>query len=362
MKVLVAPDSFKESLSAAQAAAAIAKGMRNLGPCTCLPLADGGEGSLDALLASGKGSRYWARVQGPRGQLLRAEYGILADGKTGVVEMAQASGLERLMPGLRNPMLTSSYGTGELIQRLHKKGIRKVILCLGGSATVDGGLGALMALGLRCVDARGRTIKPGLRGLLELAEIYPDKLLEMEVLLAADVTHRLDEAVFYAAQKGARDLDLVAKALANLKKHLDTLAAGKISELPGSGAAGAMAAGFAACYGAKIQRGFDVVAEHLKLEDHVRRCDLVVTGEGSIDAQTAHGKTPAGLAQVARKHKKPVIAIGGRIKQGADKLFDACFSLVPGPSSLDDCLEHAATWLTRASEQIARTLKLGKTL
>ncbi len=362
MKIVVAPDSFKESLTALEAAEAIAEGMRLLGRIVVVPMADGGEGTLDALLAATQGTRYHASVTGPRGTKLRAAYGMLGDGRTGVVEMAQASGLERLPVAQRNPLYTTSYGTGELIAKLVKRGVREILLSLGGSATVDGGIGALSALGVRFLDAKGKPVPAGVRGLLKLAEIDCDAAPKISITIASDVTSNLAEARIYAAQKGAKDLAQIDDALAHLAEHLNAIAGRDIASLPGGGAAGAMGAGFAACLNAKIRSGFDCVAQAAGLERALKGASLVVTGEGAINHQTPRGKTPAGVAALARKHGIPVIAFAGRVDPGAESLFDAVFTLAPRPATIEESIRNAKPWLTDIARQVAHTIKLGKSL
>jgi glycerate kinase len=327
--VLVAPDKFRGTLTASQAAAAMAAGWRRARPGDEpeeVPMADGGEGTLDALLAALGGERHRVRVTGPLGDPVEAEYGVARGpgGRVAVVEMARASGLALVPEGRRDPLRTTTRGTGELILEALRHGPQEVIVCLGGSATNDGGAGMAQALGVRLLDAEGREIGPGGAALLRLARVDATGLeraaRSVRFLAATDVDNPLvgpaGAAVVYGPQKGARpgDVVLLDRALAHYASVLHRDLGIDVRELPGAGAAGGLGAGLVAFLGARIRPGVDVVMEALGLEARAERAHLVLTGEGSLDAQSLRGKVVAGVLRTARAVGRPAVVLCGRAR------------------------------------------------
>ncbi len=376
MKIVIAPDSFKESLSAPEAAAAIEAGFREIFPQAdyiTLPLADGGEGTVAALVAATGGAIVPVTVTGPLGEPVQAFYGLSGDGRTAVVEMAAASGLALVPPPLRNPLMTTSYGTGELIRAALAAGVKSVIVGIGGSATNDGGAGMLQALGVRLLDSDGGDLGYGGGELARLESIegsgIDPRLQTVEIEVACDVTNPLlgdnGASAVYGPQKGAT-LEMVAVLDDNLTRFASLLRRdlGKdVATTPGAGAAGGMGAALLAI-GGVLRPGIDIVMEAVGLEEALRDADLVITGEGRIDGQTVSGKVPMGVARLAGRHGKRVIAIAGCLGEDADKVhdhgIDAVFSVTPRPCSLEEALAGGADNLRRAARNIAATIRLSQ--
>ena len=376
LRILVAPNAFKESLSAMDAAAAISRGLLKVLPgsrITQLPIADGGDGTLEAVVEGTHGTILRARVLHPLGKKMFAQYGLTGDGRTAVIEMSRASGLALVPPSQRNPMLTTSYGTGQLIHAALKRGVRDIILGIGGSATVDGGIGALQALGFGFFDRRGRPVGWGGNGLKSIARIDMQKinpLLEQaRILVACDVDNPLvgprGAAAVFGPQKGAtpgmvRKLD---DSLGNLGRLIQQTTGQDVSLVAGSGAAGGIAGGFMGLLGAQLRPGSDLVFDLLKVEQQVAKADLVFTGEGQIDFQTPFGKGPGMLAKIAKAHGVPVIGIAGSVAGDVGGLFDqgftALFSIVSSPLPVEAAIRQAAQLLEAQSEQVARLLRCG---
>lgn len=375
MKMVLAPDSFKGSLSARELCRAWREGILAACPeaeVVELPLADGGEGTVKALVQATGGECREKEVRDPLGRRVRAGYGVLGDGETAVIEMAEASGLTRLAPDERNPLIADSYGTGELIRAALDDGIRRVIIGLGGSATNDGGTGALRALGVRFLDAAGRELPPGGESLLRLERIdlsgLANGVRETAFVLAGDVTNPLcgpsGASAVFGPQKGA-DPDMVKqldRALARYRDVLCRTVGRDIGALPGSGAAGGAGAGFMAILGADMQAGIDLVLEAVEFDRHVQGADWIVTGEGKLDAQTGSGKVVAGVSRAAAGRGIPVIALCGSVELEGHEVADlglaAAFSIVPGPCSPEEAMAEAGPWARHAMEQLARTLVL----
>ena len=376
MKVVIAPDSFKESLSAAEVAAAIGRGWVKVFPdaeLLLLPMADGGEGTVDALLASLGGERREQKVSGPLDELVSAHWGLLGDGSA-AIEVAAASGLHLLEPAQRDVCRASSRGSGELLLAALDAGANRIVLGLGGSATNDGGAGLLQALGVRLLDAKGRELEPGgaaLAGLTRIDLGHLDRRLDdVEVLVAADVDNPLcgprGASAVFGPQKGASpyDVDLLDAALGHFAS-CTTQALGKDwQHEPGVGAAGGLGFALKAYLGASFCPGIQLVARIAGLAEAVVGADLVITGEGRLDSQTLHGKTPAGVAEVARRAGVPVIALAGSLGEDYQALYgvgiDAAFSLAPGPISLQYAMANAATELEARSCDLARLWRLAK--
>ncbi|QGP92287.1 Glycerate 2-kinase [Neomoorella glycerini] len=373
-RIVIAPDSFKESLDAPAVAAAIAEGIKRVFPeveTVTVPMADGGEGLTTTLVAATGGRAITTTVTGPLGQPVRAAWGILGDGTTAVVEMAQASGLPLVPREKRNPLFTTTYGTGELIRQALDAGCRRLIVGIGGSATNDGGAGMAQALGVKLLDAGGQDIKPGAAGLEELDHIdiqgLDPRVKDAEILVACDVDNPLcgprGASAVYGPQKGAPP-EMVPRldaALARLADIIERDLGKDVRELPGAGAAGGLGAGLVAFLDANLRRGIELVMEAVDLDGFLARgADLVITGEGEINRQTAYGKVPAGVARVAGKYGIPVVALVGSIGEGASTVYDhgikGFMSIVPRPVPLAYCLENAASLLADAAERLVRLL------
>ncbi|MBE3573340.1 MAG: glycerate kinase [Moorella humiferrea] len=377
-RIVIAPDSFKESLDAPAVAAAIAAGIKRVFPdaeTVMVPMADGGEGLTSTMVAATGGRTITTTVTGPLGQPVQATWGILGDGTTGVVEMAQASGLPLVPREKRNPLYTTTYGTGELIAQALDAGCRRLIVGIGGSATNDGGAGMAQALGVRLLNAEGKDIGRGAIGLEELNRIdiegLDPRIKETEILVACDVDNPLcgprGASAVYGPQKGATPemIPRLDAALARLADVIKRDLGKDVRELPGAGAAGGLGAGLVAFLGATLRRGIDLVMETLDLDGILAKgADLVITGEGEINHQTAFGKVPAGVARLAGKYGIPVVALAGSIGEGAATVYDhgikGFMSIVPRPLPLAYCLENAATLLTDAAERLMRLLTVLK--
>ncbi len=374
MRVLICPDSFKECMPAMQIAEHLAKGVIRALPeaeIKILPLADGGEGTVNALVDATGGHLEKVKVLDPLLRIIDSYYGILDDGRTAVIEMAAASGLELLDPYERNPMKTSTYGTGELIKHALDKGCRKIIIGLGGSATNDGGMGAAMALGVKFYDESGNELEQGGGFLHNLKKIdvsgIDKRLNECKILLACDVTSTLTgpegASFLFAPQKGA-GADQVKQLDINLQHYASVIKkqSGKDVEfIKGSGAAGGLAAGLIAFTSAEMKQGFDVVKEIVDLEKWVDWADWIISGEGKIDSQTQYGKTLSGVAKTAKKHNKPLIAVAGALEDGYEVLYQhgvkSIFSIIEKPMELNEAIKKAGILLENTAERIFRTIK-----
>jgi len=371
MKIVIAPDSFKESLSAAGVASALARGLRQALPTAEIrecPLGDGGEGTLDAVLAATGGEVREARVTGPLGEPVTARWGWLAEQRTAFVEMASASGLELVPRARRDVRVATSHGTGELLRAALDAGAERLVLAIGGSATNDSGAGVLQALGVRLLDGQGQALAPGGAALaslasLDLTDLHP-RLAAVEVVIAADVDNPLcgpqGASQIFGPQKGAspeqvRELDA---ALAHFATVTAATLGRDVSEQPGAGAAGGVGFAALAFLQATFRPGIEVVAELVGLEEALQDADLAVTGEGRLDGQTLRGKTPAGVLRLAQRHGVPVVAVAGSLGEGYDALYQqglaAAFSLVPGPLSLEEALAQAEGLLERTARDIGR--------
>ena len=375
-KIVIAPDSYKESLSALEVAQAIAAGFRQVFPAAeyvLVPVADGGEGTVDAMVAATGGRKETVAVSGPLGELVEAFYGLTGDGATAVIEMAAASGLALVPPERRNPLLTTSRGTGELIRAALDAGARRFILGIGGSATNDGGAGMVQALGARLLDAQGHELGPGGGALADLDRIdvsaLDPRLKACRIEVACDVDNPLTGArgasAVFGPQKGASAemVQALDANLARLARLVERDLGVAVDTVPGAGAAGGMGAAMLAFFGATLKPGIEIVTAAVDLDTHVRDADLVITGEGRIDFQTVHGKTPIGVARVAKRHGKPVIGIAGSL--GADvgvvhaHGIDAVFSVLGKPCTLDEALRDAAANVELTARNVAAVLRIG---
>ncbi len=382
MKIVIAPDSFKESLSALQVAAAIEAGMREVFPdaeYVKVPLADGGEGTVQALIDATGGRRVEQRVTGPLGEPVAAFYGRTGDGGA-VIEMAAASGLELVPPARRDPRVTTSRGTGELILHALDAGARRFVLGVGGSATNDGGAGMLQALGAGLLDGDGQPIGPGGAELARLGRIdlsgLDPRLLESEFHIACDVSNPLTgprgASAIFGPQKGATPA-MVEQLDANLAHYADIIArdAGKNRgchqgdqrDMPGAGAGGGIALAMVVFLRGRLRPGIEIVTEAVRLDAALRGADLVITGEGRIDGQTVNGKTPMGVARVAAAHGVPVIGIGGGLAADAGAVhahgIDAVFAAVSRPCTVAEALAAGEQNLRTAARNVAAALRLG---
>lgn len=370
MKIVIAPDSFKDSLSAADVASAIARGLRQALPGAQLverPMADGGEGTMQAIMAACQGEMRSLTVEGPLGEPTPAQWGWLPAERTAVIEMAEASGLQLLERHQRDACHSSTYGTGQLIAAAVEAGARRIILAIGGSATNDAGTGMLCALGLRLTDAQGADLPRGGLALAQLGRLDTSsldaRLAEVQFEVAADVDNPLCGAHgashIFGPQKGATPEQVLAldKALDHFADHCVQALGHDHRDLPGCGAAGGMGFAAKAFLGASFRPGVEVVAQLVGLADAVIGADLVITGEGRFDAQTLRGKTPFGVAGVARAAGVPVVVLAGTLGEGYQYLYahgiDAAFSLASGPMTLEQACADADALLSDRARDIA---------
>ena len=371
MKIIIAPDSFKDSLSAEGVAQAIAEGLAEVWPQAHLvqcPMADGGEGTVDSVLAACKGELRSQTVRGPLGASVEARWGWLADSHTAIIEMAEASGLQLLAPGKRDACSSSTYGTGELIRAALDAGAQRIILAIGGSATNDAGAGAMQALGVQLFDAQDQALAPGGLALARLARISLEqldpRLAQVRFEIAADVNNPLcgphGASAIFGPQKGAsaQQVEQLDAALVHFADHCTKVLPKDVRDEPGSGAAGGLGFAAKAFLGAQFRAGVEVVAELVGLDAAVQGADLVVTGEGRFDAQTLRGKTPFGVARIAQQHNVPVIVIAGTLGDGYEHMYShgvsAAFALPSGPMSLEQACSDAPRLLRERAADIAR--------
>lgn len=377
MKIVIAPDSYKESLSSLEVANAIEAGFKEIFPeaeYKKIPIADGGEGTTEALVVATSGCIIDVEVTGPLGKKVRAFYGICGDKQTAVIEMAAASGLGLVPQEKRNPLLTTSYGTGELIRSALDAGYRKFIIGIGGSATNDAGAGMLQALGVRLLTEDDNEIGFGGAALAKLARIdvtgLDPRLHDACIEVACDVNNPLlgktGASAVFGPQKGAT-LEMIEELDRNLANFAEVAKRdlGKdISSRPGAGAAGGMGAALMAFLHAEIRPGVSIIIEHIGFEELMQDTDLVITGEGRIDGQSVFGKAPVGIAEVANRYNVPVVAFAGSLGPGAEKVFQkgisAAFSVVCGPCSLQDALANATANIHSTSRNVAAVLRAAK--
>ena len=375
MKIIIAPDSFKDSLSAAGVAQAIAAGLAQVWPDAHLvqcPVADGGEGTVDAVLAACNGELRRQTVRGPLGGTVEARWGWLADSHTAIIEMAEASGLQLVAPGQRDACSSTTYGTGELIRAALDAGAQRIILAIGGSATNDGGAGAMQALGVQLLDGESQPLPPGGLALARLSRISLEtldpRLAQVRFEIAADVNNPLcgphGASAIFGPQKGAspEQVAQLDAALGHFADHCAQVLPNDVRDQPGSGAAGGLGFAAKAFLGAQFRPGVEVVAELVGLDEAVRGADLVITGEGRFDAQTLRGKTPFGVARIAQRHGVPVIVIAGTLGDGYEQMYahgvDAAFALPSGPMSLEQACREAPRLLRERAADIGRVWRL----
>ena len=376
MKIVIAPDSYKESLSATEVAQAIEKGFREIFPeaqFVSVPVADGGEGTVEAMIAATQGRAVTSTVTGPLGDTVEAQWGISGDGSTAFIEMAAASGLALVSPELRNPLITTSYGTGELILQALESGVKKIIIGIGGSATNDGGAGMVQALGAKLGDANGADIGFGGGSLMSLNYIdisgLDARLQNCSIRVACDVTNPLTgefgASCIFGPQKGASEA-MIGELDRNLAHYAEVIKKSlrvDVKDVPGSGAAGGMGAALMAFLGAELLSGIEIVTQALNLEEHIHDCTLVVTGEGRLDSQSIHGKVPVGVASVAKKYHKPVIGIAGSLTRDVGIVhqygIDSVFSVLNRIGSLEEAFRDAADNIYLTSRNVAATIRVG---
>ncbi len=372
MKVVIAMDSFKGTYSSLEVAEFISKGIYKVYPdadINTIAVADGGEGTTNVLVDSLCGRMVELTVQNPVGKPIKAAYGILPD-STAVIEMSAASGLTLLSPQERNPLITSTYGAGQMIMDAIEKGCSKIIIGLGGSATNDGGVGMASALGVRFLDKAGNDLASGGAALklldrIDVSGLSP-KVRSTEFLVACDVENPLcgsnGASAVFGPQKGAdnemvRELDCCLRHYGD--KILQTLCI-PVAEVPGAGAAGGMGAGLIAFCNAKLIKGVDLILDYLGFDRWVQQADIVITGEGRLDSQTIYGKVPVGVAKRAKKYGKPVYAIAGFLGEGAQAVYDhgidAVISAIVAPMSLREAIQKSPQAIENAAENLMRII------
>lgn len=371
--IVLAPDSFKESMTAKEVCEAMERGIKKGNPnvtCIHVPMADGGEGTMQSLVDATDGTVHTVMVTGPLGNQVEASYGISGDGSTGVLEMASASGIHLVPPAQRNPLVTTTYGTGELIKACLDHGVSRLLIGIGGSATNDGGAGVVQALGGKLLDAEGKELAFGGGDLGRLASFdltgFDPRLQNVEVEVACDVTNpfcgETGASHVFGPQKGATP-EMIEQLDSNLRNYAGVMKQqlGKdIVDYPGAGAAGGLGGGLMVFLNGTLKKGIDMVVDYTGLEEKVRQADMVWTGEGGMDFQTQYGKTPLGVAMVAKKHGKPVVALAGRIGDGIEVLYDkgmdAIFGIMPGAATLSEALVNGQQNVERTSENIVRLM------
>ena len=373
MKFVIAPDSFKESLTALEVATAIETGFKRVFPdadYVKLPMADGGEGTVQSLVDATQGKLIECEVTAPLGDKVKSFFGLSGDGKTAIIEMAAASGLHLVPPEKRNPLLTTSYGTGELIKLALDLGVESFILGIGGSATNDGGVGMLQALGMQCLDSQDKPIGFGGAELASIVKIdvqqLDPRLQQVHIEVACDVNNPLcgecGASAIFGPQKGAtpemvKQLDA---ALSHFAEIAERDCGKQIRDQDGAGAAGGMGGGLLLLPSVQLKAGIQIVLDRLHLIDYVKDADVVITGEGRIDAQSIMGKTPIGVARTAKQFNKPVIAIAGCLREDYDVVFDhgidAVFPIIHQLGDLSDILKQGEQNLISTAQNVARVL------
>ncbi|HLO65705.1 MAG TPA: glycerate kinase [Holophaga sp.] len=376
MRIVVAPDSYKGSISALGVARAMERGILAVFPdaeVLKVPIADGGEGTVEALVTATGGVLRTDSVTGPLGEPVEAGWGVLGDGATAVIEMAAASGLPLVPRDRRDPRVTTTRGTGELLRLALDRGLRRFVVGIGGSATNDGGTGFARALGARFLDRDGRDLPEGGGALASLDRIdlsgLDPRLAEASILVACDVDNPLcgprGASAVYGPQKGATPemVEALDGALSVLARVAARDTGRDVALRPGAGAAGGLGAGLMWFTPASLRPGVEIVLEATGFEALVRDAALVITGEGRTDAQTAMGKAPVGVAAVARAHGVPVVCLSGGLGDGAGEVLakgiGALASIVPGPMALEDCVAQGGSLLEAAAERVCRLIRIG---
>ncbi|MDQ0913873.1 glycerate kinase [Paenibacillus sp. V4I5] len=377
MKIVVAPDSYKGSLTASEAGEAMRKGIQKASlhhEIAVIPMADGGEGSVRCLVDATGGQIFTTTVEDSIGKNIEATFGVLGDGATCVIELAAACGLYVIEKSERNPLVTSTYGFGQLMLAGLQRGYRRFVLCLGGSGTNDGGAGMLQALGVKLLDVNGQSIKRGAIGLADLHAIdtasMDPRIHACDIRIACDVTNPLVGAIgasrVFAPQKGANEaaVELLEVLMNNWAEHLEEISPIQVRYAAGAGAGGGTGAGILALLQGQIKAGSSFIAEISELERHIQGADLVLTGEGKVDSQTAHGKTPSGVALIAQKYGIPTVVIAGTVGTDIENLYTqgvcSVLSLLNRPVSLEEALVDAATMLESTTEAAVRLYAAAK--
>ena len=373
--IVLAPDSFKESMTAKEVCEAMERGIRKANSqirCIHVPMADGGEGTMQSLVDATGGRVYSKEVVGPLGNNVVAEYGILGNGEIGVIEMASASGIHLVDSEKRNPLITTTFGTGQLIKACLDKGVKKLLIGIGGSATNDGGAGFIQALGGRLLDENGDDLSYGGGALAKLHTMdlsnLDERLKYVSVEVACDVNNPLcgkeGASYVFGPQKGATRemIEILDQNLSHYAEVIKEQLGKDVISKAGAGAAGGLGAGLMAFLDVKLKSGIEMVIEYANLEEKVRDADMVWTGEGSIDFQTQYGKTPLGVAMIAKKYNKPVIALAGRVGNDIDVLYDkgidAIFGIMRGVTSIEEALVKGPENVEKTSENIIRLLNI----
>ena len=379
MKIVIAPDSFKENLTSMQVATAIEKGLRKVLPsarCVKVPMADGGEGTVHSLVDATGGQFRKKKVAGPMGNPVNARYGILGDGETAVIEMAEASGLPLVERKKRNPLKATTFGTGQLIIDALNRGAKRIIIGIGGSATVDGGAGMAQALGVRFLTKSGRPISGYAGGgmlnrieKIDMSALDP-RIRRTGITIASDVENPLcghrGAAYVFGPQKGAtpRMVAALDKNLRHFARVIKSELGKDVLNLRGAGAAGGLGAGLVTFASATLKSGVDLLVDVVGLKHHLKGADLAITGEGRVDFQTSFGKTPSGVAKAARKFKVPVVAIGGSLADDARGVFEhgihALGSAAAREMPLEEALQHSKAHLENAGERVMRLILVGQ--
>jgi len=376
MRIVVAPDSYKGSVSAVGTANAMEKGIKAVFPdaeVIKVPIADGGEGTVEALVTATAGQVIHQDVVGPLGDTIQSYWGILGDGKTAVIEMASASGLPLVPNDKKDPRITTTYGTGQLIQAALAKGLKKIIIGIGGSATNDGGCGMAQALGGKFLDADGQELPYGGAALAKLDRVdlsgLDVRLKDAVIIVACDVDNPLCGAkgatAVYGPQKGAtpemvQELDAALKHFAS---KVSKVTGKEIAECPGAGAAGGLGAGLLFFTNATLRPGVEIVLETTGFDSLVQSAQLVITGEGRTDFQTAFGKAPVGVARLAEKYNVPTLCLSGGLGQGYEDVLqhgiDGVMSTAPGPMTLEECMERGAELIELGTKRLCHVVKVG---
>lgn len=379
MKIVIAPDSFKESMTALKAATAIEEGFRKILPneeYVKVPMADGGEGTVQSIIDATGGELKTLTVTGPLGESLEAFYGLSGDKKIAVIEMAASSGLDKVEISKRNPLKTTTFGFGELIKNALNEGVEEVLLGIGGSATNDGGAGMIMSLGGKLLDEDKNPIKPtgeGLKDLhfIDVSDIHP-RIKDVSFKVACDVDNPLTglngAAHIYGPQKGGTPeiIEQLDQNLLHFASIVKEQLGKDIDTLPGAGAAGGLGGGLLGFLNAELQRGGDLLVEMLELNEVIKDADLVITGEGGINHQTQFGKTPIAVSRIAKQYGIPTIALAGCLNEGYESIYDegiiSTFSIIPEFTSLETALENGYKNLKAVSANIASIIKASQSL
>lgn len=376
MRIIVAPDSFKGSVSAVETANAIEQGIKNVFPkaeVIKVPMGDGGEGTVEALVTATNGKIMYQNVMGPLGTIVKSFWGILGDGETAVIEMAAASGLPLVPEEKKDPRITTTYGTGELIRAALEHGMKKIIVGIGGSATNDAGCGMMQALGGRFLDEAGQELPQGGAALIKLAAIdlsqLDVRLRDTEIIVACDVDNPLcgekGASAVYGPQKGATP-ELVIEldqALAHFAEKAEIATGKAVANQAGAGAGGGIGAGFLFFTNAVLRPGVEIVLEATNFTELIRSAQLVITGEGRTDFQTVFGKAPVGIAKIAQKHQVPTICIAGCLGKGYEGVLkagiDGLMSITTGPMTLESCMQNGKELITQAAVRACQMIQIG---